>query len=543
MNIIGNIINNLIRGDEGGRSGRIVQIGDNNYIFDVYLWNGETKSGVTFGSIEEFQIVDDLRYFYSYGYLLINDTNSVRENFEGIAGKETVPYNFRGDGRDYLYVEIMPQMKENDQCVNETSEEERREFCLRYVFSIYKIEEEMREDRGVKFKRLHFWDTDYQLLSEIDSHFSTSEVPFEENSFLGFGFSRPSNTDDSRKYTGDSIKYLLDKCLNGKNNVGSRTGFIASNEWDRGAGLLEYHGNSSYKAIDDLQYLLQYHVSELSYGAVPCILKKTRYTEEYTLLPITVYLENSLYNTGGLIKNLLGGVIRGIGGRNLTEDMFLGKLDTTGKDMGSVLNYGSRSSPNSFNAINYNLIENYSFIKPDADMIQRDMSTHFIHSYDPEGFFTCSVKAGNIESINKGIYDFNIKKLPNFFGSKQGSNILPTNQLRRDNKNVQHVYTSGLGVGENFQKNNFGRNKAIMASVFKNTGLYFRARGLTRRKSGTFFNVNRMDNQISNDHDNMLLGTYFATMVIHEFKKGMYYNHIYATKSSTSKQHKFADLV
>lgn len=522
------IFSNLFRSSEGGSSGNIVQIQDNNYIFDVYLWNGETKTGISFAAIDELKIIDDLRYFYSYGYMTFNDSNDILESFNG-DGK-IKPYNFRGDGRDYLSVEIMPQIKENDVFVQDISEKERREFCLKYSFSIYKIEEEIREDRGVKFKKLFFWDVDYQLLNEIDSHFSTSEVGFEN-----IQISNLKNTNDTKRYTGDSLKYLLDKCL----NKISKSGFKVSKEWDKGGTLLEYHTNAGYKAIDDVQYLLEYHVSDRSYNYVPCILKKERYTDEYSFIPITTYLKNSTYKIGNMF-----GASSKLGGRNLTEDFLLGKLDTpnSGGLAGNLFNFGTIDSPNSFNAINYNIIENYSFIKPDADIVQKDISTHFVHSYDPNGFFTCSIKSNNLKNSSKTIMSETIKNLSNSSNSN-AYDILPTNQLREENKNVQHVYSSGLGIGQNFQKLNFGRNKALMASVFKNTAIYFRIRGLTRRRSGTFFNVKRRDSQFSNDHDKMILGTYFTTMVIHEFKKGMYYNHIYGTKPSINEKQNFAKML
>jgi hypothetical protein len=523
------ILSNFVRSDEGGKTGNIIQIQDNLYKFDVFLWNGETKTGITFGSIEELQIVDDLRNTYSYGYIIFADNQDVFESFEGIEGKSKIkPYNFRGDGRDYLEVEIMPQT--NQICVGSVSEVDAKEFSLKYTFAIYKIEEDVKEDKRTKYKKLYFWDSDYQFLTEINSGFSTSEVPLEQKSTLSFSTipssstnkEKTKNTDNMERYTGDSIKFLLDKSLNKK----SSTGFKASKEWDRGGGLIEYHTNGTYKAIDDLQYLMEYHVSEKSYGYVPCILKKERYTYEYSFIPLTSYLKNSTYKSNGFL---------GIAGaRNMTEDLYIGTLDTNERGLGSNINFGLKS-PNSFNAINYNLIESYSFLKPDADMIQKDVSTHFVHSYHPCGFFACAIKENNFSNTNKNIYENNVK---NF----KGFDTIPKNQLREFNINVQHVYSSGIGFNSELAKNNFGKNKALMASVFKNSAICFRVRGLTRRRSGTFFNVNRLNNQKSSDYDNMLLGTYFTTMVIHEFKKGMYYNHIYATKPASTTKHNFANM-
>jgi hypothetical protein len=561
MNLKKNPILNFIREDEGGRSGKVVQIGDNLYIFDVYLFNGETKAGITYSSIEEFSIVDDLRYFFSYGYIVFNDSQDVFESFNGLGGGEkTIPYTFRGDGRDYLQVEIMPQMKETDCSVSSISEKDKEEFCLKYTFSIYKIKEDIMEDKGVKYKRLYFWDVDYQLLNEIDSHFSTSEVPLDENlpinginqkqsqstttlSDTNTSQKKVKNTDDLKRYTGDAIKTLLDKCFNKITSVG----FKASKEWDKGGGLVEYHTNANNKAIDDLEYLLDYHVSEKAYDYVPCLLKKTRYLEEYTLIPVTVYLQNTIYKSsaGGGIGALASGLASFLGmggGRNLSEDFFIGKLDTSGSGLGGIFNFGSAGSSSSFNAPNYNIIENYSYMKADADIVQKDISTHCVHSYDPNGFFTCSIKSNNFKNSTSSIFKDNVKNLSDSPNS-QSYDILPKNQLREENKNVQHVYASGLGIGQDFQKLNFGRNRALMASVFKNSAIYFRIRGLSRRKSGTFFNVNRTDNQLSNEHDKNLLGKYFTTMVIHEFKSGMYYNHIYGTKSSSSEKQTYAEML
>ena len=137
----------------------------------------EKHPRASYGSIEDFQIVDDLRYFYSYGYIVFNDSHNLFEAFEGVDGKQVTPYTFRGDGRDYLNVEIMPDMGEEGTLMT-SSENYREQFCLKYTFAVYKVEDEIREDKGVRFKKLYFWDRDHQLLSEIDSHLSTAEVGF-----------------------------------------------------------------------------------------------------------------------------------------------------------------------------------------------------------------------------------------------------------------------------------------------------------------------------------------------------------------------------
>lgn len=537
MNVRSELVNFLGPNSSTGGS-RTVQIQDNNYQFDLSLWNGEATAGITYGSIEDFQIVDDLRYFYSYGYIVFSDNHNVFEAFEGVDGQQITPYTFRGDGRDFLNVEIMPQMGDEGDLIT-FSEQDKEEFCLKYTFSVYKIEDEIREDRGVKFKKLYFWDRDHQFLTEINSNLSTAEVELQNAG--GTGEAQPmaagaaeggnmptntSNTSDFRRYTGDIIKYLLDKSLNQIAGVG----FEASEEWDKGSTLLEYGTNGIYKSIDDLQYVMNYHLTDESMGNVPCILRKERYTNKYSYKPITEYLSNSFYQNGA-------GKFSSTGGRYMTEDFYIGKIDTgdSGGIGGSKNSSAQGNSSNAFNAINYNTIDNYSVLKPDADQVQKNVTTHLIYSYDPQGFFTCKIKQNNFQSMLDSIFNWNVKKV----GGKH--DIIPKNELREARKNLVHKYASG--IGEDMQKLNFGRNQALMASVFKNNSLYFRARGLTRRRAGTHFTLNRRDNATHDSYDNQLLGNYFTTMVVHDFKKGMYYNHIYGIKSSTNEQHPYANMV
>ncbi len=247
---------------------------------------------------------------------------------------------------------------------------------------------------------------------------------------------------------------------------------------------------------------MNHHVSEKAYNYVPCILKKIRYTEEYSLIPITAYTKND----------------------STSEEFTIGKLDPNhGSSLGNIKKFKPSQSQFSFNALNYNIIENYTFMKPEADMIQSDISTHFVHSYDPNGFFTCSIKSNNFTNSTKGVFESSNAKTT-------------TNALRENNNNAQHVYSSGLGIGQNYQKLNFGKNKGIVASVFKNTAISFTVRGLTRRRSGVYFSVDRNDSQSMSTNDEDVMGKYFTTLVIHDFVGGKYYNHIYGTKSDVTEQ-------
>jgi hypothetical protein len=83
------------------------------------------------------------------------------------------------------------------------------------------------------------------------------------------------------------------------------------------------------------------------------------------------------------------------------------------------------------------------------------------------------------------------------------------------------------------QRKSKGVNKSILNLFFKNTSITFRVKGNTIRQAGMFFTVNRNDGNISNSHDNSMLGKYMITYIRHEFISGDYTNTIHGIKPYT----------
>lgn len=529
--MIGNILSNFTSGEKQN----VEKIGDNLFVFDLFLNNGTSKVGIKFSAIEELNIVDDLRYFYVYGTLTINYNNDVLESMESfgsVSGPKlnSKPYSFRGDGRDLLEIEIMPQLKEQKCLEIYASESEKKKYCIKHTCSIYKYED-ITKGKGIKQRKFYFWDRDYQLLNEINIDYSTCDKVKNKKQYVEDNGTKvevaKSNTDCSIS-TSEALDEVLKKSLKEIGNIKYSKG-----SWDKGEAKLIYNSISNNKAIDDVKYILEYHISDTSNYNMPCLLKKERYTDKYNLIPINQYYKGS---SGTSLVNIIGGNSTG---SSVVEDFYIGKIDsaTSGlnKTNNSLFNFGN----NKANLSDYNLINDYKFNRIDATDLQKYLKTTVVHSNDPRGFFNSDIKQNNVKSIEK-VYDEVFVKGGTSSG-KSAAAGLPSNKIRKENKNVNHNFVP-YSLSQN-QRKNFGINNNMLNLFFKNTSITFKARGNTIRQTGKFFTVNRSDSNVSNNYDNTLLGKYLITYIRHEFKSGSYDNTIHGVKPYTQNKTDFADLI
>lgn len=525
--MISSLFNNITKSPSNRDN--VEQIGDNLYSFNLNLFNGSSRVGIKFGAVEDLQIVDDLRYFYVYGTLIINYNNDILEAFESFGnttsfGKnDTASYQFRGDGRDILEIDIMPQIKE-ERCLKVyASEGERKKYNIKHTCVIYKYED-ITTGRGQKQRKFYFWDQDFQILNEVNINFSTADKNKDKKSTVKSGESTvevsKSNTDNSM-YTGDAIKEVL--------KIGLETSAkfkISFGKWEQGQSKILYYSPSNNKAINDITYLLSFHISDTRNNNLPSLLKKERYTDKYNLIPI-----NDYYRGGS------GVGLASFFDTKTIEDFYIGKIDPSSSGLGKGIPKTLNFSSNKANISDYNLIEDYSFVKINAKDLQKYLSTYVVHSNDPRGFFNSDLKQNNFKSAEKVYSETFLKSSSN----RQSSSILPTNKLRKDNKSLQHTYVPESM--DKFQRKSFGVNKGMLNLFFKNSSITFKARGNTIRQTGKFFTINRADSNISNSYDNTILGKYLITYIIHQFKMGSYYNTIHGVKPYTNDKTKFVEAI
>lgn len=507
MSVISNILPSSSDEDN------IEQIGDNVFIFNVSMDNGKSKVKLKFSAIEELNIIDDLRYFYVYGTLTINYNNDILEAFEsmgsGMGGnnKMSQAYQFRGDGRDILEIDIMPQIKEQKCLEVYANDSEREKFNIKHKCSIYKYED-ITSGKGAKSRKFYFWDVDYQYLSEINLSYSSSQNSKNTKKFFTYGTGESvevakSNT-DVEEYTGVILENILKESI--EEIAGEK---FKQGEWDQGSTKYNYSSPSQNTSLKDLEKILSLHSSDESNNFMPAILKKQRYTDKYELKPLNQY-----YKPTGLLSNLIGGLF-GKSNSSKDENFYIGKIDPMAGGL------GAGGMEEMLGLSDYNVIDDYTFTRVDAKVLQAFMTNNVVYTQDPRGFFIADVKENNYKSA-KELYD------ASFASGGNGSNNLAENKIRQNNKNVNHEFFAySMDIN---QRKNKGVNQNLLNMFFKNTSITFRARGNTFRKTGIFFNVKRRDSNISNTYDNTLLGQYMTTYVRHEFKAGSYSTLIHGVK-------------
>jgi len=515
MSEINPVIRNLSLAQSNGD---IVKIGDNNYRFSVYIMNGDgAMTGIKFAAIADLKIVDDLKLFCTEGYIVFENNDDILESAQFLGRGDTgetqeafIPYSFRGDGRDYLVVNICPQVEQTGNYEESIPNDNR---CLSYKYSIYNYEDITSSNNDIKLKKLFFRDFCFEVLSEKDSYFSTGKYR-----------TGTSNTDRSIS-TGAAIQQVIDKAFFEDYELPQKF----SQDWDYGASNIFYSSIPSYKALDDIKYLLDYHVSGPASDHSPCILRKER-GEIWTLIPVTNYFKQAYYRGNASLGDL--------GGSRLIEN-FTFPNQTTQDSYNEQPSRNSSVSLMSNDLADYNFIENFQFANMTAIDTQENMVTHVVHNYNPaEKMFTIDLAENNIYK-NNDIYDRNF--VAGFKGvNGAAKSDLVYNQIRTLHKNIKHHYNPNT---DNFQRLNSGRNRALLAGIFLNNTISFRARGNTARTAGKFITISRNDSSIDNSFDNKVMGTYLIVKIEHCFCKGQYFNNLICTKTYTTEQQKVYNTV
>jgi hypothetical protein len=528
MSLIGNLFQTNIGRDN------IETINGNNFIYNVHLFNGTSKVGIKFAATDNLTIVDDLKYFYSYGTMTFNYNNDILEAFEGLGESETggsnskfEPYVFRGDGRDLLLVEIMPQLKDTECLEFSPSEGEKEKYMIKHTFSVYHFED-ITDSLGMKRRTLYFWDRDFQLLNNINVDFSSKDM-LPSNSQPNLLFLNNTNvnvnqsTTNNGVYTGEAIKGLLDLALKQQYQVNVKYG-----RWDEGATKITYTSPSQFKAIDDLDYLITYHVSTDENFNLPSLLKKQRYTEKYQLIPLNKFFTENLFFGSSILNSLFGGMKQ-------TEDFFIGKINTGDTDLFGASNSILGGTGNK-TITDYNLIDSYNFTKISATELQKYFTTYAVHTNDPRGYFSADLKSNSYDKVKQMYNDVFVKNM----GGRGGGAFsnAPDNQIREESKNSNHVFVP-YSLEEK-QRKAFGINRSMLNLFFKNTSIQFNVRGNTLRQTGNFFTINRRDSAIMPTHDSNVLGQYITTYLRHEFKTGTYTNTILGMRPYSVEDNKFA---
>ena len=119
-------------------------IDNQKYIFKATLFNPDGDNlTLTKSQVKELKLYDNIFQPWIKGEIIIDNTEQALERFRTNpvdkelkpGSKEIQGYTTRGDGRDFIRIEIIP-LNTTDQGYDENSDEFNKLFGLRYFFSI-----------------------------------------------------------------------------------------------------------------------------------------------------------------------------------------------------------------------------------------------------------------------------------------------------------------------------------------------------------------------------------------------------------------------
>jgi len=511
-------------------SDRVVKINDDGlYYHNVVLFNPDgdvvrlKQSG-----IKALVLEDKLDAFYHKGYLIYENRYDVLENIAPITPPENksssfsndtnqdsfTGYRFRGDCRDFLFLDIMPDVKGKGSSVAQGNfdEADKKVFNLRFVFSIYNTEDTLGESSDLKYKKLYFHDVSYQILNEKDVYFATADLIKNDQIIL-------LNNQDRGVQTGIAIKELLKKCFPESENYSIKF----SEFWDQGGSSIFYSSPAQSKAIDDLQYLMDFHVSTSESNYDSCFLRKERFTDEWKLLSYSDLFKQAYESSSALTSQGLDG----LGGKEMAEVFFLGfPTDTSSKSDVQSRVPDLRSNLFTFN--NSSVIDQYEFTNIAGMDVQSDLVSHPVHSHNfATNTFRIDISNNSINTAQEVYFKNYVQTMKGQQGNP--STNLTLNKYREQQKNIKNVFS--VSSESQTQRYSFGRNEILKSALYLNNCIKFKTKGNTSRQAGKFISIQRQNPIPDNHFDDKRLGIYLVLKCQHLFTDTSYENEIIAVKT------------
>ncbi len=472
------------------------------------------------GSMYTISLTDNLFDPFLKGeVMLYNDNNAI---------ERTVPtplnpqegFTFRGDGRDVLFLEIIPLKNTKKDYKLEEDAGYNQVFSLRNLFTV--IEDTDTIIEGVTYKKLKLYDLDERKLKEKNISFnSINTINFTENNSLSGVPLFNLDNEERGNNTGILMRELLKFALVQKDedifytsetpqNSQASSGEINYLDFENGNSVINYASNANKKAIDDLKYIYNVHNSNLDSKDFS-ILKKDYFTGKYTLINSKSFFDRAYKKDSDE------------GGTFLLE-----KINISGAGSLKVNNDGSKSPKETpeFNEKSQAL--NVKFFNTSFDILNEKVNTKLVHEYDFKNkTFNIMQTDSNIMNAKEKFENYYVKNMKG--EPKPYPSQIVTN-LKKLNFNYENMYNL-YGGNENVTLST-GLNKLLKSSIMTNLGIEIQIKGQMFRRSGKFITVDRDSLDPKNKFDDRFLGTYFIINVDHTFMKDdLYINRIYGVKT------------
>lgn len=422
-------------------------------------------------------------------------------------------FNFRGDGRDFLFVEILPIENVNDP-YGVQGDDYNEVFGYRNLFVC--VDDNTSDENGDSIKTFNLIDFDEKILRERKSFFSSSSLlESDKPSFL-------LSNKEREVETGKCIKALLKDTLLVKSYdqiVDTVDGVTP--DFEDGLSKIFYTSPANNTALDDLKYLYKKHVSNSTENDFS-LLKKENYTNKYTLKSVNELFRKA-YN-----DNDSAGLYN------------LEKIVITGTSDGESLIQNSKKTPITIASFGeFSEVKNIKFFNTDSLINSDKLVTKALHSYNFDN------KEFSIEKANTDIKNVRTVFDKNYVSNMKGEKNNPyPNFLINQSKSVNLSFVNDYSLyGENSKMRlGEGLNSILKSSLVSNLAVEIVVKGQMFRKTGRFISLDREGQYVDNLFDDKFLGIYFIVDVDHEFINDTdYVNKILAIKTYIYKDPKFKE--
>jgi hypothetical protein len=545
-----------------GDSQFIFNINQQRYYFQVALINLDGAAQyLKPTAIKAFVIEDNFKNIFHKGYIIIDNMTDFIERSDSAdvsnnpntpdyyAGAGTsksnqdVSFLIKGESRDILHIDIIPILDSSYNDGASAPVEVQHAFRLIFDFAIYNMEEIPGDKPSHKSKKFYFHDLYYELLTEKNTLFSTSNYVTNGN---------VANLDNTERTisTGLAIQALLgetfpqtseypldiyyDDSLGNSFNSNQTTAPITAQTignfdstntgWDVGGGNIFFSSPPKFKAIDCLNYILSRHVSNADSNYDQCFLRLERSPRAMSFRSLKQYFDTALegYNAGALYL----------------ETARIGNYNTEalGEDLDA---YGDKlfSAKDGVYFSQIGTIKSYTFDNMAGMYSQSELVSNFVHSYTYNG------KQFNIDmeqnSTLRAMDIYNQNYVQNMLDGGDDGTGTGTNKGPYPNFAPGTIRTSNNNINNNFSvvdddtnvRLAWGRNRFLYAGALTNNLISFRLKGSTHRQAGRFIGIDRDGAMSTSQFDDKILGVYFILEVRHVFEGGQYFNDLHCIKT------------
>ena len=424
-------------------------------------------------------------------------------------------YNYRGDGRDFVFIQIIPEENVNEP-FGVNTDDYNKVYGYRNLFVCENNNESVEgENKIITFNLMDF---NEKVLSERKSFFSSANLIVNEKPVFTL-----SNKERQVK-TGICIKNLLKDVLKAEDlnqiiDVDPET--EETLDFEDGLGEIFYTSPSNNNALDDLMYLYSKHVSNNSSNDFS-FLKRQNFTNKFTLKSCKDLFEKA-YNS-----NDSAGLLN------------YEKIVVTGTNDDNSLIQNSKKVPltiASFGELSE--VKEIKFFNTDSIINSENLVTEALYSYNFDNkTFNLDKKDSDIENVKKVFTDNYVNNMKGFEGKPFPSFLL--NKTKSENLSFKNQY-SLYGENINIRKSE-GINKLLKSGLISNIGAEIILKGQIFRKTGTFLSLDREGQYVDNLFDDKFLGIYFIANVEHVFVDDInYYNRIIVLKTYINKSHNIGE--